>query len=151
MQYFLLVIKREVVKMEFSFMTQVNASKEKIWEYYADIQKWYVWENDLKNITLDNGFKTNSTGIMELEGMPPMDYVLTSVIENQCFWDKTDTPLGSIFFGHEIFEIDNDSVNIKHTVRLVSDDVTDEKIDFLKNVFADVPDSIFSLKKVVEA
>ncbi|TYU83819.1 polyketide cyclase [Listeria monocytogenes] len=137
--------------MEFSFMTQVNAPKEKVWEYYADIQKWYVWESDLKNITLDNGFKTDSTGVMELEGMPPMEYVLTSVKEFQEFWDKTDTPMGSIFFGHEIIEISNDSINIKHTVKLASDTITDEKIGFLKNVFADVPDSILLLKKVVEA
>ncbi|MGL5436971.1 MAG: hypothetical protein ACRDBO_16610 [Lachnospiraceae bacterium] len=136
--------------MEFSFMTQINASKEKVWEYYADIQKWYVWESDLKNITLDNGFKTDSTGVMELDGMPPMEYVLTSVKEYQEFWDKTDTPLGSIFFGHEIFEINNESVNIKHTVKLVSETITDEKVGFLKQVFADVPDSILLLKKVIE-
>ena len=29
-------------------MTRVNATKEAVWEYYADIQNWYVWESDLK-------------------------------------------------------------------------------------------------------
>ncbi|MBC1376300.1 polyketide cyclase [Listeria farberi] len=137
--------------MEFSFMTQVNAPKEKIWEYYADIQKWYVWESDLKNITLNNGFKADSTGIMELEGLPPMEYVLTSVKLFQEFWDKTDTPLGSIFFGHEIFEISTDRVNIKHTVKLASDTINEEKVSLLKNIFAGVPDSVLLLKKVVES
>lgn len=136
--------------MEFSFMTKVNTKKEKVWEYYADIQKWYVWESDLKNITLDNGFITGSSGIMELEGMPPMEYLLTSVKENQEFWDKTDTPMGSIYFGHEIFENNDSSINIKHTVRLESDVINEEKINFLKKVFSDVPDSIMLLKEKVE-
>lgn len=136
--------------MEFSFMTKVNAKKEKVWEYYADIQKWYAWESDLKNITLDNGFITGSSGIMELEGMPPMEYLLTSVKENQEFWDKTDTPMGSIYFGHEIFENNDNSINIKHTVKLESDVINEEKINFLKQVFSDVPDSIMLLKEKVE-
>ncbi|UWD49630.1 polyketide cyclase [Clostridioides difficile] len=136
--------------MEFSFMTKVNAKKEKVWEYYADIQKWYAWESDLKNITLDNGFITGSSGIMELEGMPPMEYLLTSVKENQEFWDKTDTPMGSIYFGHEIFENKDNSISIKHTVRLESDIINEEKVNFLKQVFSDVPDSIMLLKEKVE-
>lgn len=136
--------------MEFSFMTKVNATKETVWEYYADIEKWYVWESDLKNITLNNGFKTGSTGMMELEGMPPMEYLLTSVKENEEFWDKTDTPIGSIYFGHEIIENDDDTVNIKHTVRLETDVVNEGKINFLKQVFSDVPDSILLLKNKVE-
>lgn len=137
--------------MEFSFMVQVNATKEAVWEYYADIQKWYAWEKDLKNITLENGFQTGSKGIMELEGMPPMEYFLTSVKEAQEFWDKTDTPIGSIYFGHEILCNDNNkTVHIKHTVKLVTEVINHEKLEFLKQVFSDVPDSIMRLKSKVE-
>ena len=93
--------------MEFSFKIKINAKKEKVWGYYADINKWYIWEEDLKDIKLNGEFKTGSKGLMELENMPPLEYVLTSVKENKEFWDKTDTPLGSIHFGHEIFEEDN--------------------------------------------
>ena len=89
--------------MEFSFKIKINAKKEKVWEYYADINKWYIWEEDLKDIKLNGEFKTGSKGIMELENMPPLEYILTSVKENKEFWDKTDIPLGSIHFGHEIF------------------------------------------------
>lgn len=137
--------------MEFSFMTAVNAAKEKIWDYYSDIQKWYVWERDLKNITLDRGFKTGSAGVMELEGMPPMEYTLTAVTKNREFWDKTETPAGSIYFGHEIMEADDKTVRIKHTVKLNCDEASDEAVEFLKQVFADVPDAVLLLKKQVES
>ena len=37
--------------MEFSFSLKIKAKKEDAWEYYANIEKWYDWEKDLKNIT----------------------------------------------------------------------------------------------------
>ena len=136
--------------MEFSFKIKINVKKEKVWEYYADINKWYIWEEDLKDIKLNGEFKTGSKGIMELENMPPLEYILTSVKENKEFWDRTDIPLGSIHFGHEIFEEDRNSVSIKHTVRLESSIINEENIEFLKGIFSDVPHSMMLLKKSVE-
>lgn len=136
--------------MEFSFKIKINAKKEKVWKYYADINKWYIWEEDLKDIKLNGEFKTGSKGIMKLENMPPLEYILTSVEENKEFWDKTDIPLGSIHFGHEIFEEDRNSVSIKHTVRLESTIISEENIEFLKGIFSDVPHSMMLLKKSVE-
>ena len=136
--------------MEFSFKIKINAKKEKVWEYYADINKWYIWEEDLKDIKLNGEFKTGSKGIMELENMPPLEYILTSVEENKEFWDKTDIPLGSIHFGHEIFEEDKNSVSIKHTVRLESSIINEENIEFLRGIFSDVSHSMMLLKKSVE-
>ena len=136
--------------MEFSFKIKINAKKEKVWEYYANIDKWYIWEEDLKDIKLNGEFKIGSKGIMELENMPPLEYILTSVEENKEFWDKTDIPLGSIHFGHEIFEEDKNSVSIKHTVRLESSIINEEYIEFLRGIFSDVPHSMMLLKKSVE-
>ena len=136
--------------MEFSFKIKINAKKEKVWEYYADINKWYIWEEDLKDIKLNGEFKTGSKGIMKLENMPPLEYILTSVKENKEFWDRTDIPLGSIHFGHEIFEEDKNSVSIKHTVRLESSIINEENIEFLRKIFSDVPHSMMLLKKSVE-
>ena len=136
--------------MEFSFKIKINAKKEKVWEYYANIDKWYIWEEDLKDIKLNGEFKTGSKGIMKLENIPPLEYVLTSVKENKEFWDRTDIPLGSIHFGHEIFEEDKNSVSIKHTVRLESTIISEENMEFLRGIFSDVPHSMMLLKKSVE-
>lgn len=136
--------------MEFSFKIKINAKKEKVWKYYADINKWHIWEEDLKDIKLNGEFKTGSKGIMKLENIPPLEYILTSVKENKEFWDKTDIPLGSIHFGHEIFEEDKNSVSIKHTVRLESSIINEENIEFLRGIFSDVPHSMMLLKKSVE-
>ena len=136
--------------MEFSFKIKVNAKKEEVWKYYSDIEKWYIWEEDLKNISLNGKFQTGTERIMELEKMPPMKYILTSVKENAEFWDKTETPLGDIYFGHEIFEDKGGFVEIKHTVRLESEEINEENIKFLKQIFSDVPHSMLLLKKAIE-
>ena len=122
--------------MEFSFSLKIKAAKEKVWEYYASIEKWYDWEEDLKNITLNGKFETGSHGTMELEGMPPMEYQLTLVKPFEEFWDKTGTPFG------------DGSVNVKHTVSLESEDK--QHLEFLSQVFSDVPQSIFILKNCLE-
>ncbi|BBM40670.1 hydrophobic ligand binding site-containing protein [Leptotrichia shahii] len=134
--------------MEFSFSLKIKAKKEDAWEYYANIEKWYDWEKDLKNITLKGGFETGSYGIMELEGMPPMEYHLTLVRPFEEFWDKTGTPFGDILFGHQIINNNDGSVNIKHTVILDSED--EQHLEFLSQVFSDVPQSIFILKNCLE-
>ena len=103
----------------------------------------------LKNITLKGNFETGSKGIMELEGMPPMEYELTHVKVFEEFWDKTATPFGNILFGHQIIDNNDGSVIIKHSVSLDSEDI--QHLEFLKQVFSDVPDSIFILKKYLES
>lgn len=136
------------ITMEFSFSLKIKATKEDAWEYYANIEKWYNWEEDLKNITLKGKFETGSCGTMELEGMPPMEYQLTLVKPFEEFWDKTKTPFGDILFGHQIIDNNDGSVNIKHTVILDSED--EQHLEFLKQVFSDVPQSIFILKNRLE-
>ena len=114
------------ITMEFSFSLKIKATKEDAWEYYANIEKWYDWDEDLKNITLKGKF------------VKPFEE----------FWDKTETPFGDILFGHQIIDNNDGSVNIKHTVILDSED--EQHLEFLKQVFSDVPQSIFILKNRLE-
>lgn len=135
--------------MEFSFKMKVNASKEKIWEYYADVEKWYAWEDDLEDISLNGDFEKGAIGVMKLAGMPPMEYTLTDVAVNEMFCDKTATPMGDVYFHHQIIE-EADGVFIKHSVGLESSERSIEQLGFLKQIFSDVPESIMALRMEVE-
>ena len=77
-----------------------------------------------------------------------MEYQLTLVKPFEEFWDKTETPLGAILFGHQIIDNHDGSVNVKHTVSLESEDK--QHFEFLSQVFSDVPQSIFILKNCLE-
>lgn len=136
--------------MEFSFTATTSVSSERVWEQYSVLENWYTWEEDLKNISLEGAFMTGSRGIMELEGMPPMAYVLSLVEEGSAFWDETETPFGVIRFGHELVS-SGDGTLIRHVVQLDGAEERPEAAAFLKQVFADVPDSVLMLKKAVES
>ncbi|MFB7158214.1 MULTISPECIES: hypothetical protein [unclassified Lysinibacillus] len=136
--------------MKFSFELGVNTTPDKIWPLYANVNEWFKWEADLKDISLNGEFVKGSTGTMELEGQPPIVFELVSVEENKCFCDKTSIPgLGDLYFDHKIIEGVDQSI-IKHTVELKNAKTTEENINFLNQVFRDVPMSIISIKKLVE-
>ena len=133
--------------MKFSFETKTDVAREKIWRFYSDVNKWFSWEDDLKSITLDGEFKLGTSGIMELEGMPPMKYTLTEVIENKIFTDKTIIDqMGTVYFIHELYDKDNSTI-VKHSVEFipVTTVETEEQSKFLNQIFSDVPTSIYKL------
>lgn len=135
--------------MEFSFKMEVAGTKETIWAYYSEVEKWFEWEADLENISIEGAFETGTYGKMKLEGQPEMTFELTSVIPYQEFWDQTDIPgFGSIVFGHEILE-EEGKLFLKHTVRLFNAPENTKTINFLSQVFSDVPHSINLLKEKV--
>ncbi len=144
------IMLNEKNMMEFSFSLEMNVSPEAVWRYYENLDLWPVWEEDLEEISLDGGFKTGSRGVMKLAGMPPLSYVLSSVIPRREFWDETETPLGRICFGHVIEEGRTGSVLVRHTVRLESPAATKESVCFLQKIFSDVPGSLLLLKKAAE-
>lgn len=135
--------------MEFSFALTVGSSAKRLWDFYADTRNWFVWEEDLEDIRIEHGFITGATGRMKLRGMPELAFELTSVIPQREFWDKTATPLGDLFFGHELLETEK-GVRVRHTVRLESAKSGPKQLEFLSNVFADVPASLLLLKKAAE-
>lgn len=87
---------------------------------------------------------------MKLEGMPEMSFTLTKIIPNASYWDRTDVPgIGSIHFEHDILEEDGKNY-IQHTVKLEKENPSEEDLNFLCNVFSDVPQSVMKIKKEVE-
>lgn len=136
--------------MEVRFKVEVNAPKEIIWPYYAELEKRHIWEEDLESIKFDGELETGTTGTMKLEGMPEMSFTLTKIIPNASYWDRTDVPgIGSIHFEHDILEEDGKNY-IQHTVKLEKENPSEEDLNFLCNVFSDVPQSVMKIKKEVE-
>ncbi|MGT2737482.1 SRPBCC family protein [Streptococcus orisratti] len=137
--------------MKFSFELAVNTKKEDVWAYYSQVDQWFVWEGDLEEISLDGDFTTGQTGKMKMEGMPELVFTLVQVRENQYFSDLTATPFGNVLFEHEIVEDPAGGISLRHSVSLTDGDTTEEALAFLKQIFADVPESVGKLKQILEA
>ncbi|MDR1460834.1 MAG: hypothetical protein LBI78_04245 [Campylobacteraceae bacterium] len=136
--------------MELQFTLEVNAGAEKIWPYYVDSAKRCVWEEDLESLIFDEDIKTGTTGRMKLKEMPEMPFILTEVIVNASYCDKTDVPgMGSLYFSHKILQ-ENGKTYIQHSVRLDKENATEDDIGFLSSVFSDVPGAVFKIKREVE-
>ncbi len=136
--------------MEFRFKVEVNASKEKIWSYYAEPEKRHIWEEDLESLEFNGKLETGTTGTMKLKEMPEMSFTLTNIEPNVSYWDRTDIPgMGSIHFEHDILQ-ENDKIFIQHAVRLEKENLSEDDFNFLCGVFSDVPKSVMKIKKEVE-
>lgn len=133
--------------MKFCFELKTTTSIEKIWPLYEDVDKWFSWEDDLEAISLNGEFTQNTTGSMTLSGQPPMDFTLVSVVPGKSFTDKTTIPtIGDLYFIHELSEKGQQTF-IKHSVEFVPSDrqTNAQDLEFISQIFADVPESVFSL------
>lgn len=133
--------------MKFSFELKTNLTPQEIWPLYADTEKWYQWEEQLKSISLDGDFATGTKGEMTLGDQPPMRFLLTSVKENEHFTDETTIPgMGKIAFHHQL-EQENDQTIIRHSVEFTAENGEEKKetAPFIAKVFQDVPAAVFAL------
>lgn len=135
--------------MKFSFELKTNATSEKIWSLYEDVNKWFAWEDDLDEISLSGDFVQGTLGVMKLADQPAMDFELVTVTPNTEFTDKTSIPgVGDIYFIHQLIQNDT-CVTVKHAVEFIPTDrvATVEDSKFISQIFSDVPASVFSLVK----
>lgn len=133
--------------MKFSFEVTTDLLPEEIWPFYADVNKWFEWEDDLRAISLEGDFETGAIGEMTLKDQPPMSFTLTSVIKNKQFIDETKIPdMGTIVFHHNLERVGNKTI-VSHSVEFISND-NEEKVEnsrIVAQIFSDVPASVFSL------
>lgn len=133
--------------MRLTFELSTDLSPQKIWPMYAEITNWYKWESDLESISLEGDFATGTFGQMTLLGQPPLRFELTEVRADKSFCDKTVIPkLGDLYFYHELILRDGNT-SVRHSVELIPIEGLDlqKGLDFLQQVFADVPASVSQL------
>lgn len=138
--------------MKFSFEAETELASEQIWPFYAEVNNWFKWEDDLQKISLEGAFETGTVGEMTLEGQPPMTFTLTSVKPNEHFTDETTIPgVGTISFHHEL-ESQGDKTLIRHSVEFKSANQSETVADskFIAGIFSDVPESVFSLMEAAK-
>jgi hypothetical protein len=136
--------------MKFSFELLVNTSPERVWELYADIDKWHKWDSKLRNITLKGNFSIGSTGTIEVEDQPSIRYTVVDVQENESFCTKTTIPsFGDIYFNHEITAV-GEECTIKHSVELINGKSNQQSIIFLQQLVSDVPEAVLTIKELLE-
>jgi len=138
---------------EFTFQTEVNASPEKIWPMYSNVNNRFKWESDLEQIKLNGDFITGTCGTIKLEDQPEMPFTLVSVVPNKEVLDRTEIPgTGmAVCVGHFLTSCGNTTL-VKHSMRLEKGEgpIIEEDINFLAHIFSDTPEAILAIKRAVE-
>jgi len=75
---------------------------DKVFEIYADVGRWKVWDPDTKDASIDGPFQTGSQGrITPPKGMSvPMDFI--SVVPDKSFTVESRIPFFRMVFEHEL-------------------------------------------------
>jgi hypothetical protein len=92
-------------------------SKEEIFEFWADVNNWEKWNDNIDSATLEGAFKAGSFFTLFLKGGQKVKIELLKVEENKSFTDLTKFPLTKMFGIHEIVEKD-DKIELIATIKI---------------------------------
>ena len=99
---------------------ETSASKEKIWQLWAKVDKWKTYDERLQYSYLIDGasFETGAQGYIKGKGAPKTKFKLIEVVENKSFIEVLYLPLGQTIHLHRYFEPSADGKTIfTHEVR----------------------------------
>ncbi|WP_436496353.1 SRPBCC family protein [Actinokineospora sp. HUAS TT18] len=131
---------------EFAHAETTTADPAAVWGLWADVSRWVEWDSSLTSVTLDGPFAVGSTGVMVIEGQPPIHYRLTEVDPGHRFADVTEIPGAVLLFDHEVVA-DQGVTTVTHRV-VIEGDLADKLGPM---VTADVPDAVRALVKLASS
>ena len=84
---------------------ETTATREQVWELWADVPNRSMWDTDLEYAKLDGPFRTGSTGEVKLEGQPPREFLITHCEPLEGYTDRFFLPFhGKMDWHHTIKE-----------------------------------------------
>lgn len=68
-----------------------DASREVIWEMWADVSARTDWDHGLEYIDLDGQFTPGTTGTVKVEGQDPVAYEIVEVVPGESYTDRFES------------------------------------------------------------
>lgn len=92
-----------------------TATKEQIWELWADVSNWNVWDKEVETSELFGPFEVGTKGILKPAGGPKTKFEMTECTKYKSFTDRSFLPLCKMDFIHSLSETQN-GLEITHKV-----------------------------------
>jgi hypothetical protein len=84
---------------------ETTATREQIWELWADVPNRTRWDRDLEYAKLDGPFRMGSTGEVKLRGQPPRKFLIIHCEPLEGYTDRFYLPFyGKMDWHHTIKE-----------------------------------------------
>ena len=86
---------------------QTTASKEQIWNLWADIAHWKSWDSTVVNSELYGDFSVGTKGTVKLAGGPKAKFVITECKPFESFTNRSFLPFCKVDFTLTLVETQN--------------------------------------------
>jgi hypothetical protein len=94
---------------------KTKAKKEKIWELWADVPHWKVWDSEVENSELFGQFIPGTKGTLKPSGGLKTKFIITECTKFKSFSDRSFLPFCKLDFYHSMQETP-DGLLVKHKV-----------------------------------
>ncbi len=94
-----------------------SISKETIFKFWADVNNWAKWNDDINSAILEGEFKKGSFFTLDLKNGQKVKIELLEVEPNRSFTDLTKFPLAKMYGIHEIVEKDG-KIELVGTIKI---------------------------------
>lgn len=132
---------------EYEHTVHTTASRNAVWQLWANAETWPDWDTSVTAVTLDGPFTEGTTGTMHLADQPPVGITLVQVTPGAGFVDETEIPGAVLRFDHRLATTP-EGTSITHRVTIDGDE------DFVAQlgpaVTSDVPDAMAGLAALAE-
>jgi hypothetical protein len=102
------------------FIMETNATKEKIWSLWTDVENWSKWNVGIEYANINGNFENGTWCSSKVSNFPEsffILFVLQDCIQNKSFTGRYKLPLCTIDFGYELIEEKN-KLSIKHDIKI---------------------------------
>ncbi|MCA9935450.1 MAG: SRPBCC family protein [Ardenticatenaceae bacterium] len=94
-----------------------DASKEAVWQLWADAENWKVWDKGVEWCRMEGEFKVGTQYMLKPVGGPKVKAIITECQPFKRFVDVTNLPLAKMAFAHELVE-EKDGLHVTHRVTI---------------------------------
>lgn len=88
--------------MQFEEQVVIEAPAEKVFSLYADVENWASWDPDVKHSSIEGGFVSGASGMLQPTNGPKARIAFTEVVPNRSFTVESKLPLCVMRFQHEL-------------------------------------------------
>lgn len=96
-------------------VTTKDVTKEQMWNLFADVNKWPLWDEGVEFTELKGNFEKGNSFILKPKGGPKTKVTLLETVVNKSYIDVTAFPLAKMYGSH-VFEETPDGLKITITM-----------------------------------
>ncbi len=80
----------------FQYSILVNNSRQKVWDFLTDVDRWKDWDTELKCATLTEPFALGATGILTPKKGPKLEFKISALTPLESYTFQTKMPVGTL-------------------------------------------------------